>query len=52
VTDETCEEMEARLVSLERLVEELREAVTAVTNRDVPLLKGTVRTIVGAAKPD
>jgi hypothetical protein len=43
VIDDTVEE---RLDALEATVAELREDLRVLVNRDVPLLKGTVRAIV------
>lgn len=42
MTDE-LQDFEARLAALEREVAALRETVATLSNRDVPLLKGTVR---------
>lgn len=42
------QDMATRLAALEREVAALREAVATMQNKDIPLLKGTVRTITGA----
>lgn len=41
-------ELAERVATLEATVAELCERLDAATNRDVPLLKGTVRAVVGA----
>jgi len=42
------EALQERLAAHEASVEQLEATMATVTNRDVPLLKGTLRTILGA----
>lgn len=45
--DEALERIEERLDALEHTLADLRDQVQKTTNRDIPLLKGTIRALLG-----